>query len=81
MSVDFPLPETPVINVSTPSGMFTSISLRLCSEHVYKRIYLSVFLLFSGRSICSFLDRYLPVSEFGFFSICSGVPSATISPP
>ena len=31
MSVDFPDPETPVMTVRTPMGIFTSIPLRLFS--------------------------------------------------
>ena len=65
-SVDLPEPETPVTEVSTPSGNDTSISCRLCSRApttVSCRLR-SIGRRMAGTSMLSLPERYAPVSEF-----------------
>jgi len=51
-SVDFPEPDTPVIHVKTPSGIFTSIFFRLfCSAPKISIDFPFDFLLFLGTEI------------------------------
>jgi hypothetical protein len=53
IKVDFPEPETPVIQVNTPSGNFTSIFFKLCSVAPFTSIHFPFvgFLRFLGTSI------------------------------
>ena len=81
MRVDLPLPETPVIKVKTPIGIFTETFLRLFELASLILIYFFDILLFCGIGIDNSPDKYLPVIEFLFFLISSGVPIAVISPP
>src|SRR5439155_15276036 len=64
-SVDLPEPETPVTDVSTPSGNDTSISRRLCSRAPttvsWRRR--ATGRLLAGIAMLSLPDRYAPVIE------------------
>ncbi len=76
-----PLPETPVTQTKRPRGILTSIFFKLyCLAPLIIRKSLLVFLTL-GASILRFRDRYLPVSELGFFITSSGEPIATTFPP
>ena len=56
--VDFPEPETPVTQINCPSGNFTVISFRLCSDAPITSIDFPFdFLLFFGTLICFLPDR------------------------
>ena len=82
ISVDLPLPETPVTTVITPSGMRTVTSRRLfalaptivtnLSEPGRRSV---------GTRILRAPDRNWPVSERFSLMMSSGRPCATISPP
>ena len=79
---DFPLPDTPVIQVNVPKGISTSIFFKLCSSAPFIFINLPFpFLLFSGTSILFLPLKYCPVMLFSFFITSSGVPQATTVPP
>ncbi|MPN43956.1 hypothetical protein SDC9_191517 [bioreactor metagenome] len=81
-SDDLPLPDTPVTQVNVPSGIETSIFLRLFSfAPSTVRNFPFPFLCVLGVIIFFFPERYSPVSDLGFAAISSGVPAATISPP
>ena len=80
---DFPLPETPVIQINFPKGNFTFIFFRLLAfafDNV-KNFCLFSFLLLLGTGIFNFPERYLPVILFSLFLILLGYPSATTFPP
>ena len=77
----FPDPETPVMHVNTPRGIFTSMFFRLFSRAPFTVRYPLGFLLLSGTGIFNFPLRYAPVMDFLFFYISSAVPIATTSPP
>jgi hypothetical protein len=82
IKVDFPDPETPVMQVKTPKGMFTSISFRLLA--VASRITKNLSptgLLCSGRGMKLFPERYAPVKERSVPINSSGDPEKTTSPP
>ena len=82
IKVDFPLPDTPVIQVKVPKGIFTSIFFRLFSSApTIVKNFLFPFLLFVGMSIFNFPLRYFPVILFSFSITSFGVPLAIISPP
>ena len=59
-NVDFPEPETPVTQVNTPSGNFTSIFFKLCSVAPFTSIHFdfNAFLLVFGTSIFLLPLRY-----------------------
>ena len=77
----FPEPETPVMQVITPSGMSTSIFLRLFSAAplIFRKPV--GFLLSSGTGIRIRPLKYAPVTERSFFISSSAVPIPTSSPP
>ncbi|MPN03163.1 hypothetical protein SDC9_150388 [bioreactor metagenome] len=76
-----PEPETPVIHVNTPSGILTSMFLRLFSEAPTTVRYCSPFLLFKGMSIFFLPLKFAPVSLFLQFLISSTDPAHTTFPP
>jgi hypothetical protein len=81
IKLDFPEPETPVIDVRFQAGIDTSIFFKLlCVAQIIVK-NLSFFLFF--LSIITFFahDKYGQVTEFGFFIISSKVHSAIISQP
>ena len=79
---DFPEPDTPVIHVNNPIGIFTDIFWRLFSEALIIFIFLSDgFFLLDGIWILFSPLRYLAVRDFLFLRIALISPSAHISPP
>ena len=80
-SDDLPLPDTPVTQVMTPRGSFTSMFFRLLVRAPHMVSQPAGSRRDAGMGTNFFPDRYCPVRESGFAMICSGVPSATISPP
>ena len=78
----FPDPETPVTAVKAPSGISTSIPLRLFSSapRIFRKLPFP-FRRASGTGICFLPDRYCPVIDSGQSLICSREPAQTISPP
>ena len=79
-SVDLPEPDTPVTEVSTPSGKDTSISRRLCSRApttVSCRLR-STGRRMAGTSICSLPERYAPVMDSGLSAARRTVPLCTM---
>ena len=65
-SVLLPEPLTPVTHVSTPSGISTSMSLRLCSAAPSTRSFWFVGLRrTAGTGIASSSRRYFAVSDRG----------------
>ena len=68
ISVDLPLPETPVIAMKQPSGNSTVTSFRLCSRAPWT---ISCFPLPRRRPVGDSMrtapERYWPVSDAGFF--------------
>jgi hypothetical protein len=59
--VDFPDPETPVTHVMAPSGIVTSIPLRLLARHPRIRSAFPFELLRrAGTGISFFPERYCP---------------------
>ncbi|MNR00817.1 hypothetical protein D3C85_1166010 [compost metagenome] len=83
ISVDLPEPETPVMQVSSPTGISAVTLRRLLPVALTMRSSRSSsgVARVLGTSIRRLPDRYWPVSEPGAASICGGVPSATIIPP
>ncbi|MCY1435853.1 hypothetical protein D9M71_519610 [compost metagenome] len=83
ISVDLPEPDTPVTQVNSPTGSSRLTLCRLLPRAPFSLS--SVFRLrgvrLAGTAIFLRPDRYLPVSESGWFITSSGVPSATIRPP
>ena len=80
-SVDLPEPETPVTQVKTPSGMRTSMFLRLCSRAPRTSSSPVGLRRCAGTAIFRAPERNCPVREFGLRMISSAVPQATTSPP
>ena len=81
-SVDFPDPDTPVTATRQPSGISTSMFLRLCSRAPRTANQSSPgSLLIWGTGMERFLDRYWPVIDLGLASISLRGPETTISPP
>ena len=79
---DFPEPDTPVIHVNNPIGIFTDIFWRLFSEALIILIFFSDgFFLLDGIWILFSPLRYLAVRDFLFLRIALISPSAHISPP
>ena len=76
-----PEPDTPVTQVMTPSGIFTSIFLRLfsCAPTIFNQPV--GFLRSSGTGIRIRPLRYAPVIDSGTCMISCAVPSAITSPP
>ena len=81
--VDFPLPETPVTQVSVPKGISQLIFFKLLPAALitFKNEPLSAFLLLLGTDTFSFPERYWPVMLFLFFLIFFTGPSAITFPP
>ena len=81
-SVLLPLPLTPVTATKHPSGISTSISLRLCSRAPRTASHASPGSRRSaGTSILRLPDRYCPVIDCFDFSTSLTVPDTMISPP
>ena len=82
MRDDLPEPETPVIDVKQPSGMLTSMLLRLlCWAFLISNHFPFGVILSFGGSIERRPDRYAPVTEsFAFITLLGG-PFATTVPP
>ena len=78
---NFPEPDTPVMQVIIPSGMFTSMFFRLFSRAPLIVRNPVGFLRSSGTGILILPLKYAPVIDFGFFMISCAVPQATTSPP
>ena len=76
-----PEPETPVTQVNTPSGNFTSIFFKLFSAAPRTFSQPAGFLRFSGIGIFTAPLKYCPVMDSGVFMMSSTVPQATIRPP
>ena len=76
-----PEPDTPVTHVTTPSGISTSIFLRLFSLAPLTLIQPAGFLRSAGTGILILPDRYAPVSESLHAIMSAAVPVATTSPP
>ena len=80
--VDLPEPDTPVIAVKVPSGIFTFIPFRVCARGVWMVTNLPFDLRRTGGgSMRSTPARKRPVSDSGFAITSSGVPTATTCPP
>ena len=81
ISVDLPDPDTPVIQVNTPTGISKLTLFRLLpyAELILSQL-LDVFRLL-GTKIFSRPLIYSPVNDFGLLLISLGAPTATISPP
>ncbi|CNV10409.1 Uncharacterised protein [Salmonella enterica subsp. enterica serovar Bovismorbificans] len=83
ISVDLPEPETPVIQVNSPTGSVRVTSFRLLPR---APVSLSTFSGFAGTrcfgtSILRLPLMYWPVSDSGTAIMASSGPSATTSPP
>ena len=77
-----PLPETPVIQTNSPSGISTSILFRLLWRTPSRiRVRSSGFRRVSGTTMASRPERKAPVMLRLFFSMSCGEPVATTSPP
>ena len=75
MSEDLPEPETPVTHTNSPSGISTSIFLRLFSEaFLITRLFPLPFRLSAGTSIFFLPERYCPVIDFLHLSKPSTLP-------
>ncbi|MCY1437466.1 hypothetical protein D9M71_536290 [compost metagenome] len=83
ISVDLPEPETPVTQVNSPTGTsrFTFCRLLPRAPFSLSSFFLSRGVRSAGTAIFLRPERYLPVTESGWFITSSGVPSATICPP
>src|SRR5690554_6246689 len=83
IKVDFPEPETPVIQVINPSGMVKSTLFRLLPLAPISLSSRS--LLYGVRSAGMAMerspDKYCPVIELGFLITSVGVPWAITCPP
>ena len=81
MSEDFPLPETPVTQVSVPRGIvkFTFLRLWPLAPFNFKKLPFP-FRRFSGISIVFFSFRYKAVKE-SLSKIVFKVPALIICPP
>ena len=76
-----PEPDTPVTQVITPSGNFTSIFFRLFSAAPTTLIQPVGTARVSGTGILIFPLKYAPVIDRSTFMISCAVPWATSSPP
>ncbi len=83
VKVDLPPPETPVMQVNTPTGIEPVMFFRLLP-----RAPSTVTIFFrligrrsSGTAISRAPVRYWPVTLFGLAMISAGRPSAMIAPP
>ena len=76
-----PEPDTPVTHVTTPSGISTSIFLRLFSLAPRTFNQPVGLRLVAGTGILIFPLRYAPVIDSGHAIISLAVPTATTSPP
>ena len=82
INVDFPLPETPVIQVKSPTGNFKFTPFKLFpSALIISRKPLLGSCRLVGIKIFFSPERYCPVSESLSFEIFLGVPEHTILPP
>ena len=83
IKVDLPLPETPVIQVKLPVGIFRLTLFRLFPVAPLISTNLPFFAKrrVLGTSIFFLFDKYWPVILFLSFLISSYVPWADISPP
>jgi len=65
-NVDFPEPDTPVMQIKVPRGNRTSIFLRLCSFAwiILREGVFFILRLWEGMGIFNFPVRYFPVMEF-----------------
>ncbi len=81
--VDLPEPETPVTQVSRPTGSASETFFRLLpvAPVMTSWRFGSAARRFFGTAILSVPLRYLAVSEFLFFRMSLSVPSAITSPP
>ncbi|MNG05786.1 hypothetical protein D3C84_889960 [compost metagenome] len=81
--VDLPEPETPVTQVSRPTGTSRLTCCRLLPRAPLSLsdFFLSRGVRWAGTWIFTRPERYFPVSESGCAITWSGVPSATIWPP
>ena len=81
-NVLLPEPETPVTQMSLPSGKRTSIPFRLCSraQRITRACELPARRL-SGTGMPIRPEMYAPVNESGHAIISSSVPEQTTSPP
>ncbi len=77
----FPEPDTPVTQVMTPNGTFTSIFFRLFSCAPRTVIKPVDCLRSFGTGITNLPLKYAPVRDFSHAIISSTVPVATTSPP
>ena len=77
-----PEPDTPVIQVNVPSGIFTSMPFRLFSRapFISRKLPFPVR-RFSGSSIFFTPDKYWPVIESAQLIIVLASPSQIILPP
>ena len=79
MSVDFPEPETPVMQVKTPMGIFRSTDCKLLPlAPLTAKAFPFPECLFFGIAIDLAPERNFPVIDFSLFLISSTEPSATI---
>ena len=80
--VDLPEPETPVTQQKTPSGIATSIPLRLCSRAPRTSSAPRGSRRCAGTSILRLPERYWPVSEAGSLGdLLRACPAAITWPP
>ena len=79
---DLPEPETPVTQVSVPSGIVKSVCLRLFTAQPLTVMLLPLPLRrISGTGMNFLPERYCPVMDLSLLSSSSIVPSNTTSPP
>ena len=76
-----PDPETPVTQVSTPTGMAASMFLRLFSRAPSTVSHPCGSRRVDGYGIARAPDRYAPVTDSGSASTSAAVPAATTRPP
>ena len=76
ISVDLPLPETPVTQVKLPKGIFkfTLSKLFPVAPVISKNLPFLANLLFCGTLILNLFERYFPVILFSFSLISLKVP-------
>ena len=77
-----PEPDTPVTHTNVPSGISTSMFLRLlCAAPMIFSQFLPGGRRLAGISIFSLPERYCPVRLRGSAAMSSAEPMATTSPP
>ncbi|MNJ23484.1 hypothetical protein D3C77_178720 [compost metagenome] len=84
VKVDLPPPDTPVMQVKTPTGISPVTFLRLlpvAPETLSIRLRSMGRRPSAGSSISRAPVRYWPVRELGLAMTSAGVPSAHTSPP